>query len=38
MQVLDVAIDHAFVWLGFTSVTDNQKEVLSKFVRGCDVL
>ena len=38
MQVLCAAIDHAFVRLGFTSATDNQKEVLSEFIRGCDVL
>ena len=38
MQVLSMGIDLTFVRLGFTSATDNQKEVLSEFVRGCDVL
>ena len=33
MQVLSAAIDYAFVRIGFTSATDNQKEVLSEFVR-----
>ena len=37
-QVLGAPIDHAFVRLGFASATDNQKEVLSEFVRGRDVL
>ena len=32
MQILSAAIDHAFVRLGFTSATGNQKEVLSEFV------
>ena len=38
MQVFGVAINHAFVRVGFTSATDKQKEVLSEFVRGYDVL
>ena len=35
--VLGTVIDHAFVRLGFTIATDNQKEVL-KFIGGHDVL
>ena len=38
MQALNVVIYHGFVKLGFISATDNQKEVLSEFVRGYDVL
>ena len=38
VQVFGVAIDNAFVKLGFTIATDNQKEVLSEYVRGCNVL
>ena len=36
MQALSVAVNHAFVRLGFTSATENQKEVLSEYVRGRD--
>ena len=38
MQALNVVIYHGFVKVGFISATDNQKEVLSVFVRGYDVL
>ena len=37
-QALSVTICHAFAKLGFISAKDNQKEVLSELVRGCDVL